>query len=320
MDLQLQGKRALVTGGSRGIGKAIARVLAQEGCDVALLARNREPLDGGGARAGGRDPAQRDRAWWPARRATNRSQAALSRCGAAPRRRDRHPRQRRRRAGRIRGAAAAGRYRCRVVPCRDGHQGDGLHPLRTRRRTRRPRPPRTSPKPRRASRRRARRHADARGLADQVLLLGFDGTDASSPFLEQVRTRQLGGVLVERVNWLDAASGTALVGGLRAAGRDGDRIPPLIVTTQEGGDYRALADLPPEETQLVIGDAGSFAAAEDWATRTGEALAVAGIDLNLSPIADVAALDSPARRPRFLRRCRAGGRTDGGRRARLRGG
>src|SRR5215207_7162231 len=45
MDLGLQGKRALVTGGSRGIGKAIARVLAQEGCDVALLARNREPLD-----------------------------------------------------------------------------------------------------------------------------------------------------------------------------------------------------------------------------------------------------------------------------------
>ena len=100
-------------------------------------------------------------------------------------------------------------------------------------------------------------------------------------------------MLVERANWLDSASGTALVGGLRAAGRDGDRIPPLIVTTQEGGGYRALADLPPEETQLAIGDAGSFAAAEDWATRTGEALAAAGIDLNLSPVADVATLDSP---------------------------
>ncbi|HTP74354.1 MAG TPA: SDR family oxidoreductase [Burkholderiaceae bacterium] len=44
MDLQLNGKRALVSGGSRGIGKAIARVLAQEGCDVALLARNESVL------------------------------------------------------------------------------------------------------------------------------------------------------------------------------------------------------------------------------------------------------------------------------------
>jgi NAD(P)-dependent dehydrogenase (short-subunit alcohol dehydrogenase family) len=49
MDLQLTGRRALVTGGSRGIGKAVARALAQEGVDVALLARNPQSLDAAAA-------------------------------------------------------------------------------------------------------------------------------------------------------------------------------------------------------------------------------------------------------------------------------
>lgn len=40
MDLELHGKRALVTGGSKGISLAIARQLAAEGADVALAARN----------------------------------------------------------------------------------------------------------------------------------------------------------------------------------------------------------------------------------------------------------------------------------------
>jgi 3-oxoacyl-[acyl-carrier protein] reductase len=39
MDLGLQGKHAIVVGGSRGIGKAIAQELAREGVDVAIAAR-----------------------------------------------------------------------------------------------------------------------------------------------------------------------------------------------------------------------------------------------------------------------------------------
>lgn len=49
MDLGLEGKRAIVTGGSRGIGKAVARQLAQEGVDVVLAARSREPLEAAAA-------------------------------------------------------------------------------------------------------------------------------------------------------------------------------------------------------------------------------------------------------------------------------
>ena len=45
MDLGLAGKRAIVTGGSLGIGKAIARELAREGADVAVVARTKEQLE-----------------------------------------------------------------------------------------------------------------------------------------------------------------------------------------------------------------------------------------------------------------------------------
>ena len=42
MDLQLEGRRALVTGSSSGIGEAIARMLVQEGAAVVVHGRNRE--------------------------------------------------------------------------------------------------------------------------------------------------------------------------------------------------------------------------------------------------------------------------------------
>src|ERR1700677_2040524 len=40
MDLQLAGKTVLISGGSKGIGKASAEVLAEEGCNLVLVARD----------------------------------------------------------------------------------------------------------------------------------------------------------------------------------------------------------------------------------------------------------------------------------------
>jgi 3-oxoacyl-[acyl-carrier protein] reductase len=44
MDLKLAGKTALITGGSKGIGRASAEVLAAEGCNVVIVARSADAL------------------------------------------------------------------------------------------------------------------------------------------------------------------------------------------------------------------------------------------------------------------------------------
>ena len=50
MDLELHGKRAIVTGGSMGIGRAVARQLALEGADLVVAARGRDTLGEAAAR------------------------------------------------------------------------------------------------------------------------------------------------------------------------------------------------------------------------------------------------------------------------------
>jgi 3-oxoacyl-[acyl-carrier protein] reductase len=44
MDLGLKGRKAIITGGSKGIGRAIANLLADEGCNVGICARNSEEV------------------------------------------------------------------------------------------------------------------------------------------------------------------------------------------------------------------------------------------------------------------------------------
>ena len=128
---------------------------------------------------------------------------------------------------------------------------------------------------------------------DQLLLLGFEGTQPDASTIDQLRAEQLGGVIIGAENWTGRDAGAALIGDLRAAGLAGERVSPLIVAAQEGGSYRSFDDLPPADGQIDVGDAGSIEAAEAWAQQASAGLGSIGVDLNLFPVADVATLDSP---------------------------
>jgi 3-oxoacyl-[acyl-carrier protein] reductase len=54
MDFGLKGKKAIVTGGTRGIGRAIADLLADEGCDIAVCARGEAGVEQAVAALGGK--------------------------------------------------------------------------------------------------------------------------------------------------------------------------------------------------------------------------------------------------------------------------
>ena len=125
-------------------------------------------------------------------------------------------------------------------------------------------------------------------LVESVMLVGFEGTDAQA-IVEDLDRNPYGALLIGTSNWAGKGEGAKLIEAIRKAG--GSRAP-LIVTDQEGGVYRSLPDLPPPEREIEIGDRGKPELAEEWGESGAKALADAGIDLNLAPVADVATLDS----------------------------
>lgn len=122
---------------------------------------------------------------------------------------------------------------------------------------------------------------------DQLLLLGFRGTDADEPERRLARG-QLGGLVVAEDNYTGTDDLRGLLRKIRARARREDRLPPLLMVSQEGGELSALADLPPVDTPA---DTASVEEAAASALDSARALNRIGIDGVLGPVLDIGATD-----------------------------
>jgi beta-N-acetylhexosaminidase len=121
---------------------------------------------------------------------------------------------------------------------------------------------------------------DTAAKVDQLILASDPPADSGT----------LGGLLVSGATWQGAGTGPEQTEALREQA-DGE-IPVMVGTTQEGGNYRELADLPPEARAIQVGDEGKGGLAETWGEQTAAALEEEGFDFNIGPLADIATLDS----------------------------
>jgi beta-N-acetylhexosaminidase len=118
----------------------------------------------------------------------------------------------------------------------------------------------------------------------QAMLLGFEGNGADAEVHKLLRERQLGGIVIRRENYAYEAQLSALAGRATSAARQADHEPPFIWAPQEGGDFNAFPDLPPEDAPA---DSGNARAAGREAADSGRTLARDNLNGVLAPVIDV---------------------------------
>jgi beta-N-acetylhexosaminidase len=125
----------------------------------------------------------------------------------------------------------------------------------------------------------------------QVFLVGFPGSGAGSGPAGGFRKRDVGGVVLERSNYIGPAALRALNGRLRTATRRAHRVRPWVMAAQEGGEFNALPGLPPATAPA---DLSSPAAGGRESVAAGRALRRLGVDGVLAPSLDVGEAENPA--------------------------
>jgi beta-N-acetylhexosaminidase len=125
----------------------------------------------------------------------------------------------------------------------------------------------------------------------QLMLVGFDGQDATAPIFKELRRRPYGGLMLERRNYRDAQQFATLTSELRAGARRARATQPLLGAVQQGDEWNALPALPPALAPADLGNSREAAAVARTTARTFRRL---GLNMIWAPSLEVGAEDGGA--------------------------
>jgi beta-N-acetylhexosaminidase len=129
----------------------------------------------------------------------------------------------------------------------------------------------------------------------QLMLVGFEGTGSDDPVFSELEQRDYGGLVIDSRNYLSADQVGGLIDAARAGAREADHLTPWIMAPQEGGEFNAFADLPPDPAPADIASTGE---ARDLAEETAATLEELGVTGILGPVLDVGPVGGGALGPR----------------------
>ena len=129
----------------------------------------------------------------------------------------------------------------------------------------------------------------ARGMSieekiDELMLLGFEGTGPRG-IAKLAGDGEPGGVVFAEENYTGKRALRRLIEGARARARRADRVPPLFLVSQEGGELSAFADVPPKFAPAETASVEDAAKQALASARQLKRLRFAGV---LGPVLDVA--------------------------------
>jgi beta-N-acetylhexosaminidase len=128
-----------------------------------------------------------------------------------------------------------------------------------------------------------REMSTARKVA-QLMLVGMEGTDAGDPVFSSLEERDYAGLVLTDQNYVSSDQVGALAAEAGSVAEDANHVAPLVVAPQEGGEFNAFADLPPDDAAADLDSPRQAAQEAEAAAEEFEEIGVTGI---LGPVLDV---------------------------------